>query len=235
MRIKAVIFDFANTLFNYEDFMSKSWAIEFQILRERGLKMPADEYQRIRAKVLSSPNVGWRTERYWTTILASLSEMVEQDPLGILREFDRRSKGLIMSTAKPYPETLNVVKKVKVMGLKIGILANLTRWEGKLLDRFRLTPHFDSVVISEEVGVKKPDLQAFWLVLNNLSCQPEESVMIGDRYDTDIAPAKQIGMKTIRVKRGWFIHQRIVDESMRPDYEVANLVEALKIVEGLVG
>lgn len=34
-------------------------------------------------------------------------------------------------------------------------------------------------------------------------CKPENAVMIGDRIDNDIVPAKQLGMKTIWIKQGF--------------------------------
>ena len=33
---------------------------------------------------------------------------------------------------------------------------------------------------------------------------PEQACMIGDRIDNDIVPAKELGMKTIRVKQGFY-------------------------------
>ena len=33
-------------------------------------------------------------------------------------------------------------------------------------------------------------------------CQAENAVMIGDRLDNDIAPAKKLGMKTVWIRQG---------------------------------
>ena len=38
-------------------------------------------------------------------------------------------------------------------------------------------------------------------------CKPEESMMVGDRLDNDIHPAKAMGMKTVWIRHGLAQHQ----------------------------
>ena len=54
------------------------------------------------------------------------------------------------------------------------------------------------------------------------------AVMIGDRIDNDIVPAKQLGMKTIWVKQGFGSLWNITDESEKADIEINNLSDILK-------
>ena len=54
------------------------------------------------------------------------------------------------------------------------------------------------------------------------------AVMIGDRIDNDIVPAKQLGMKTIWVKQGLESLWNITDESEKADMEINNLSDVLK-------
>jgi FMN phosphatase YigB (HAD superfamily) len=51
--------------------------------------------------------------------------------------------------------------------------------------------------------------------------------MIGDRIDNDIIPAKEIGMKTIWIKRGFGKYWNISNENEKADYEVDSLEEIL--------
>ena len=57
------------------------------------------------------------------------------------------------------------------------------------------------VIASAEEGVSKPDRRIFEIALERSGCKPENAVMIGDRIDNDIVPAKQLGMKTIWIKQ----------------------------------
>ena len=49
---------------------------------------------------------------------------------------------------------------------------------------------------------QNPDRRIFEIALERSGCKPENAVMIGDRIDNDIVPAKQLGMKTIWIKTG---------------------------------
>jgi HAD superfamily hydrolase (TIGR01509 family) len=60
-------------------------------------------------------------------------------------------------------------------------------------------PLLDVVVISEEAGVTKPDPRIFRLALDRLGRAAEETVMIGDAWDTDIVGARAAGIRPI-----WF-------------------------------
>ena len=70
------------------------------------------------------------------------------------------------------------------------------QWD-KLI-RLRIPLYFDNVFVSGEMGREK-DERFFRSVLKTLKAKPKDCVMVGDREDTDILPAKSAGIQTIRV------------------------------------
>ena len=76
----------------------------------------------------------------------------------------------------------------------------------------------------------KPDKKIFEIALKRANCKPEQSIMIGDRIDNDIIPAKNLGMKTIWIKKGFGKYWNITSDEERADYEVDNLIEICDIV-----
>ena len=58
------------------------------------------------------------------------------------------------------------------------------------------------IAVSEEMGVSKPNKELFEIALSFANSQPNDSIMVGDRLDNDIIPAKSIGMKTIWIRTG---------------------------------
>jgi putative hydrolase of the HAD superfamily len=68
----------------------------------------------------------------------------------------------------------------------------LTKMEVSGLNRY-----FSNVIISEDVGVNKPDRAVFEFALDKASALKEESVMIGDSIEADIRGAQNFGMKAI--------------------------------------
>jgi len=67
------------------------------------------------------------------------------------------------------------------------------------IKRLKLESWLEYIQIGEEVGVFKPDPQAFELALAQIGRPPETVVMVGDSLRDDIDPAKKLGMRAIHV------------------------------------
>ena len=79
------------------------------------------------------------------------------------------------------------------------------------------------VLSSEEEGLEKPDERIFLRALGRAGCEPHEACMIGDRPDNDIAPAKRLGMRTIRITQGLGGLMPVKSEEERADATVSSL------------
>lgn len=112
---------------------------------------------------------------------------------------------------------------------KIGVIANQSLGTEKRLERFGILRYIDTVIASAEEGVAKPDERIFEIALKRAECSPEQAVMIGDRIDNDIVPAKKLGMRTVWVKQGFGRYWSIAGDGERADYEVNHLSELLPI------
>jgi putative hydrolase of the HAD superfamily len=60
-----------------------------------------------------------------------------------------------------------------------------------------LNPYFKNVIISEDVGVNKPDKAVFQYALDKAEAKIQESIMIGDSLEADIYGAQNFGMQAI--------------------------------------
>jgi HAD superfamily hydrolase (TIGR01662 family) len=99
----------------------------------------------------------------------------------------------------PSPGLADVLSELKKGGKKLGIVSNhhngdaLREWLAKEdLERF-----FDAVVISSEVGFRKPDSRIFRFALERLAALPHETVFVGDDIRNDMVGAGSVGMKTV--------------------------------------
>ncbi|WP_199119096.1 YjjG family noncanonical pyrimidine nucleotidase [Pedobacter sp. ASV28] len=85
-----------------------------------------------------------------------------------------------------------------------------------------LNPYFKNVVISEEVGVNKPDKAIFEHALSVAKANKPESVMIGDSLEADIYGAQNFGMKAI------FFNPLKVQKPNDVEFQINHLEELLK-------
>ena len=92
--------------------------------------------------------------------------------------------------------------------------------------------YFDVVTASAEAGYEKPDLRIFRLALEQAGCNPQNAIMVGDRLENDIVPARQLGMKTIWVRQGFAKYQSVEKECEKPDYIIENIGEIVKVLMG---
>jgi 8-oxo-dGTP diphosphatase/putative hydrolase of the HAD superfamily len=96
----------------------------------------------------------------------------------------------------------------------IGILGQYGSDFRNFLEDKKILQYFTYREIQDDYKITKPDTRYYEAVLRKCDCKAEESVMIGDRTDKDVIPAKMAGMKTIRIRSGIYKAQepRIPEE-----------------------
>ena len=109
----------------------------------------------------------------------------------------------------------------------LGVIANHGKDTAKQLG---LDTYFTVYTASEAAGCKKPDPRIFQMALTQANCDPKNAIMIGDRLDNDIYPAKKLGMQTIWIKQGFGGMTTPPSEEYTADFEVASLPELLRIL-----
>jgi putative hydrolase of the HAD superfamily len=86
---------------------------------------------------------------------------------------------------------------------RLGLLTNgPSDIQRHKLARSRLADCFDTVVISGELGIGKPDVRAFSHVMERLATRAEDTLMIGDSWGRDVCGALEAGMTAIWIAGG---------------------------------
>lgn len=85
--------------------------------------------------------------------------------------------------------------------------------------------YFDALILSEDIGVNKPNRELYEYALEKTGSKLEESIMIGDMFDTDIVGAANIGMEQI-----YFNPKGKENTTFAPTYTVSDLLEIKNIL-----
>ncbi len=98
-----------------------------------------------------------------------------------------------------HPELLQTLRR----GVRVGLCSNFSHapTAHRILRDFELASCLDAVVISEEIGLRKPRREIFEAVLEALETAPRETLHIGDSLRADVAGAAAVGMRTVWVTR----------------------------------
>ncbi len=122
----------------------------------------------------------------------------------------------------PLPGAVSLLNSLKGKA-KLGIITNgFTALQQIRLERTGLRDYFDALVISEEVGVPKPDPRIFDYALE-LAGNPDRArvLMVGDTAESDIRGGMNAGLATCWLNA----HGRALPEGIEPTWTVTSLSE----------
>ena len=133
----------------------------------------------------------------------------------------------------PYDDAEGTLATLGRRGYRLGIIANQVAGAEERLKGFGLQKYFGVVVTSAELGVAKPDRAIFEKAMELAGCEAENAVMVGDRLDNDIIPAKAIGLTTVWIRQGLAAYQDVELGGGKADYIIDNLSELLGLFGNL--
>lgn len=122
-----------------------------------------------------------------------------------------------------------LIAEIGSMGIPQGLAANQPLETLAILEQHGLSTHFSADTVSGRIGYRKPDPRHFLIACERLGSLPQETVMIGDRVDNDIAPANLLGITTVLFRTGRHRDQQPRSWREMPDFTVET-VPALREV-----
>ncbi len=96
-----------------------------------------------------------------------------------------------------------------------------------ILEREGLAGLFETIVISDEIGWRKPKPIIFETALGRMGLGPAEALFVGDRADIDVLGARAVGMPTAWINRD---AAGLPDDIQPPDFEIRDLKELRAIL-----
>ena len=101
----------------------------------------------------------------------------------------------------------------------------------EMLKKHSLLDLFKNHLTQDDFSITKPDPRYYERIIKACGAEPEKCLMVGDRIDKDIIPAKQLGMKTVMVRGGLHKnqHPRIPDEI--PDAVINGVIGLAKTIQ----
>ena len=100
----------------------------------------------------------------------------------------------LFAGAQPDEQMLEAVRRARGAGIRTALVSN--SWGTTRYPRDLLAELFDAVVISGEVGMRKPDRAIYALGAERIGLAPEECVFVDD-LGVNLAPAAKLGMATV--------------------------------------
>ena len=103
----------------------------------------------------------------------------------------------IAEAGRERPQMLRAIARLRARGLRVGALTNNWAREDKE-GPHRLRPHFDVMIESQAVGMRKPDPRIYQLACRELGVAPSDTAFLDD-IGLNLKSARALGLHTIKV------------------------------------
>ncbi len=103
--------------------------------------------------------------------------------------------------AQPYPEVEEVLRELQKSYVLVLVSNTDNFGVEKVLEKFGLRNYFAETFFSYQLGNLKTDKRFFYQIFDRLGLAPEDCVIVGDSMQSDIVPAKQLGMMAVLIDR----------------------------------
>jgi putative hydrolase of the HAD superfamily len=134
-----------------------------------------------------------------------------------------------LSEAADFPAHYGTLLRALRGRYKLAVVSNFdyTPTAVGLLRGAGVADLFDTIVVSDEIGWRKPRPEIFEAALRRLGVAAGDALFVGDRADIDVVGAQQIGMPV-----AWVNPERkpLPEGIARPDYEIRDLAELAPIL-----
>ena len=137
-------------------------------------------------------------------------------------------------TARVIEGVFDILETMRKDRYRIGMIANGDSTGARnIINSTGLQDYFDAIIISEEVGIEKPDKRVFQVALDKLGVEAENAVMVGNRIDADIVGANRIGMKSVWFRWNDRYEEIIGSEDEKPNFMIKSLSELPGILSSI--
>lgn len=208
--IAGIIFDLGNTLLHFDADMRETLlhgAYDLAAyLHEQGLELNAVAFASVYIDNLYATYE--QAKRDWIEVTGhqmlrrALADFGHTDvPEAMIDEGIRASLAYGETVWKPFPDTLEMLERLRLAGYRLGLISNFfdDGWIQRTIDNFGLRPWFLPILTSAGLGLRKPHPGIFRAVLEQWGLPPERALMVGDTPSQDIAGAQSVGMRAVLV------------------------------------
>jgi len=233
--VRAVLFDFGDTIvllenFDYDACLRKLYeclvrngvAISYDTFKQAYFET-RDRLYKETEETLEEPHFHLRVSRTLEKLgynIRPTDRLVTKASEAFAYQFVK-----YLQMEESVPEILEALGRM----YKLGLISNFALPQGvwKALEKFGLNKFFDVIVVSGDLGFRKPHPKIFETALKTLNVKPSNALFVGDSLSTDVKGAKDVGMKSILLKR-----KSIEDTvDIHPDRIISSLGEVLGAIK----
>jgi putative hydrolase of the HAD superfamily len=206
-KVRAVLFDFGGTLFDYEAVALGERESIIDLARWAGTQREPREVLRAYRGALKRVFYEYLPRPYYLhrdlfrDVLQAMARELEvtftEEHFARYREvqWQRRTRDFVLRDG-----VLDTLSTLRNQGSHLGIVSNIDDDQlAHMIELSGVDRYFDSILSSEQAQSCKPDGKIFTEALQRAGCAPEEALFVGDSLQQDIPGANRMGLQSVLI------------------------------------
>lgn len=190
IEIHGIIFDLGGVLIPIDEFLLAFFARLTRIAPGRS----KEQLKRLINHEEGRSEEGKETgTQFWNRVILELNLRAGQR-----KDFEKLWSQLFEKYAKVDREVLLIAKRLKKKH-KIGIISNTTDDHAAIMKKMRLFEYFDVVILSNEIGARKPQVKIFKRAAKEINIRPRNLLFIDDGKK-NVEAARRAGFQALQFK-----------------------------------
>lgn len=191
--IKLIVFDLWHTLAYKAGDKNHSSLREMK--KKTGINIPLNDFIDIFERVIQTKK--WDNER---EAYSSLCRVLKIRPTDKNISFLVEARNKVIKKPKLYVNSIPMIKKLKKLGFKIGIISNSSVFAINEFEKTNFLKYIDYPIFSFDVGMVKPNLKIYKKMFEIAKVRPNEVLMVGDSLEHDVKAPSKLGIKSIHYR-----------------------------------
>ncbi|NVM34191.1 MAG: TIGR02253 family HAD-type hydrolase [Candidatus Lokiarchaeota archaeon] len=238
--IKLIGFDLDDCLFDSTGLSKRARIKGLDAMIQLGLKIDKKKAQQILKEIVKE--YGSNFSKHYNILIRRLNLVDENIEYITYNDLYKYVAAAVMayhqekvSSIRLYDDVEYNLKRIKDLTIKTAIITDgipIKQYE-KIL-RLKIDKLIDLVVISDEIGIKKPNPELFNYCLKKFGVKGQEAIYVGDRIDKDIMPANVNKIYSVYLHRGGkydnYKGEHKLQGDFKPNYEISGMDELFDII-----
>lgn len=223
LTLKGVLIDFGSTLAYLDEAENRSYETALvSKLSQYGYKRHLEDLDSALASVyvISTRGELKSLQEFWSLILKKLRIPDNQE---LMDRMEDVRIGHVAAMWKLYDKVLPTLFSLQKK-YKLALVSNCAVGTEKAIDALGLSDFFVCIILSYQVGARKPDRQIYLEALKCLELEAHESIFVADEV-SDLEGARDAGMKTVLVRQGPDTLKEAKDTKFRSDFECDHIAD----------
>lgn len=223
LTLRGVLIDFGSTLAYLDEAENRKYETTLVLtLNKYEYRRRLEDLDSVLAGIYMSSTKGElkSLQEFWSLVLNKLR--IPEDP-ELVEDMENVRIGHVAAMWKLYdgvPSTLLSLQKK----YKLALVSNCAVGTEKVIDVLGLSDFFGCIILSYQVGVRKPDKRIYLEALRCLELEAHECVFVADEI-SDLEGARDVGLKTMLVRQGPDTFKEAKDINFKPNFKCNHMAD----------